>query len=133
MMTNKILADKLLTYTFVVFLFCIGADKIFQANLITNWQSLIGPVISFLMPMKAGSIVMFEGFIEILLGISLLTPWKKVGLTVLAITIALVAIDLFILGYINLAIREIILILVCAAMYLLEESTPELLIERHRH
>jgi hypothetical protein len=127
MFTNKILAGKLLTYTFVIFLLCIGSDKIFQTNLITDWQSLVGPVVRFLLPVGVGSIVMLEGAIEILLGISLLTPLKIPGLSALALTIALVTADLFVLRYFNLAIREIILIIVCFAIYLLDEHTPELM------
>ena len=127
MLTNKMLASKILTYTFFVFLMCIGSDKIFQSNFITDWQGLVGPVVSFLLPIGAGSVVMLEGAVEIILGISLLTRWKTTGLVILVITIAIITIDLFILGDSNLAIREIILMLICYVMYLLDERTPELM------
>ena len=126
-MTNKILANKVLTYTFVVFLLCIGCDKILHTNVISDWQSLVGPVVSFLLHASAGTVVMIEGVIELVLAVLLLTRWKAAGLAVLAFTIAMVTIDLIILHYFNLALREMILIVVCFAIYLLEESTPEIL------
>jgi len=68
-----------------------------------------------------------EGILEILLGMLLLTRWKKISLVFLVVTIGIVIVDLFILHYYNLAIREIILVMVCFAIYLLDEHTPELI------
>ncbi len=124
--TNKNIANKLLTYTFAIFLFVIGFDKIVQTDLISNWSTLVGPLTHFLLPIKVGSIVMVEGVLEILLGILLLTRWKKISLAFLVVTIGIVIVDLFILHYYNLAIREIILVIVCFAIYLLDEQTAEL-------
>ena len=98
-MDNKNLAEKILTYTFTVFLFCIGADKILQTNLITDWQLLVGPFTHFLLPLSAGSIVMVEGAIELSFGILLLTRWKGITLILLAATILPVIGDLFYLHY----------------------------------
>jgi hypothetical protein len=122
MVTEKILARRVLTYTFVVFLFCIGLDKVVQINLITNWQLLVGPVIHFSLPFSLRSVVMIEGGIEVLLGILLLTPWKKYSLAVLVVTILLVTTDLFILRYYDLAVHEIIFIAVLVAIYLLDQE-----------
>jgi hypothetical protein len=119
------LARRLLICAFVVFLFVIGADKVFHTNLIIGWQGLVGPVVRFLLPFSAHAIVSIEGLIEILLGLSLLTPWKVYGIAIIVATIFLVTIDLFILGFYSLAMREIMLIVMCAAMYLLDENTPE--------
>ena len=127
-MNNKNLAGKILTYTFAVFLFLIGTDKIAQTDLISNWQTLVGPFTHFLLPLSAGSIVMVEGFIEILLGILLLTPWKRISLVFLSATIMIVIGDLFFLHYYNLAIREIMLVIICFVIYLLDERTTEFLI-----
>ena len=123
--SNKDIAGVLLTYTFALFLFIIGSDKILQLNLISNWQSLVGPFTSFLLPLSPGNIVMVEGVVEILLGILLFTRFKKVSLLLLALTITIVIADLWYLHYYNLAIREIILVIVCLAIYLLDPHTPE--------
>ena len=126
-MNNKKMAGKLLTYTYVVFLFAIGFDKIVQTDLISSWQILVGPLTRFLLPfLSLGSIVMLEGVIEIALGILLLTRFKIAALGFLVVTIAIVIVDLFMLHYYNLAIREIILVVGCFAMYLLDERTAEL-------
>ena len=117
MIKNYILADKILTYSFVIFLLCIGFDKIVQTNLITSWQQIVGPVVHFLLPFNLGSIVMIEGAIEIILGILLLTRLKAYALALLIITIAIVVADLFILRYYDLAIHEIMFIVVCIAIY----------------
>ena len=124
--TNKNIANKLLTYTFALFLFVIGFDKILQIDLISNWPTLVGPLTHFLLPLSAGLIVMVEGAVEILLGILLLTRWKKISLAFLVVTIGIVIVDLFILRYYNLAIREIILVVLCFALYVLDEHTPKL-------
>ncbi len=113
-------ANRLLTYTFAVFLFVIGFDKVAQTDLISNWQTLVGPLTHFLLPLSAGSIVMVEGVIEIVLGVLLLTRWKTLSLVVLVVTIGIVIVDLFTLHYYNLAIREILLVVVCFAMHLLD-------------
>lgn len=122
---NKNLANIILTYTFVIFLFAIGADKITQVDIISDWQSLVGPFTHFLLPLSAASIVTVEGAVEILLGILLLTPWKRIALIVLVATILIVIADLFYLHYNNLAIREIMLVIVCFVMYILDERTEE--------
>lgn len=123
MFSHWITADRVLTYTFAVFLFCIGLDKIVQTNLITNWQLIVGPVVHFLLPFSLGSVVMIEGVIEVLLGILLLTPWKKYSLAVLVVTILLVTIDLFILRYYNLAVHEGMFIAALIAIYLLDQES----------
>ena len=128
MNNNKNLAGRILTYTFAAFLFVIGTDKIAQIDLISNWQTLVGPFTHFLLPLSAGSIVMVEGAVEILLGILLLTPWKRTSLIFLVATIMIVIGDLFFLHYYNLAIREIMLVIVCFVIYLLDERTVELTI-----
>lgn len=125
MNNNKELAGTVLTYTFAAFLFLIGFDKIAQTNWISSWQSLVGPVTSFMLPITPGSIVMVEGAVEILLGALLLTRFKSLALLGLVVTISLVIADLFILHYYNLAIREVILVIVCFAIYLLDSRTPE--------
>jgi uncharacterized membrane protein len=125
MKNNKQLVNKLLTYTFVIFLFTIGIDKVVQKNFISDWQSLIGPVVYFLSPLHASTIVIVEGIIEIMLGTLLLTRWKTGSLALLVLMIAIITTDLFILHYYNLAIREIILIIVCVAIYLLDRDTTE--------
>ena len=123
MFTNTILANRILTYSFVVFLFCIGLDKIVQTNLITSWQQIVGPAVHFLLPFSLGSVVMIEGAVEMLLGILLLTRWKKYGLAGLIVTIFLVIIDLFILRYYNLAVHEGMFIAVLIAIYALDQKS----------
>ena len=125
MNSNKNLAGKILTYTVAIFLFVIGIDKVAQLDFISNWQTLVGPFTHFLLPLSAGSIVTVEGVTEILLGILLLTPWKRISLVILVVTILIVIGDLFFLHYYNLARREIILVSVCFVMYLLDERTAE--------
>lgn len=123
MPTERNRAGIVLTYTFVVFLFCIGLDKIVQTNLITNWQLIVGPTVQFLLPFSLGTVVMIEGAVEILLGILLLTRWKKYSIAVLVVTILLVIVDLFILHFYNLAIHEAMFIAVLAAIYLLDQES----------
>ena len=122
MIKNYTTANRVLTYSFAAFLFCIGFDKIVQTNLITNWQEIVGPVVHALLPINLGAIVMIEGAIEIILGILLLTPWKKYSLGLLVITIAIVVVDLFMLQDYNLAIHEIMFVVVCVAVYMLDRE-----------
>ncbi len=122
MNTRTRIVDKVLTYTFVVFLFCIGLDKIVQTDLITNWQLIVGPVVHFLLPVGLGSVVMVEGVIEMLLGILLLTRLKTYAIALLAITIFLVTVDLFILHYYNLAVHEGMFIAVLITIYILDTN-----------
>ena len=51
--SNKNIVGKMLTYAFAIFLFVIGTDKIAQTDLISNWQILVGPLTSFLLPISA--------------------------------------------------------------------------------
>lgn len=115
-------ANRVLTYTFAVFLFCIGLDKIVQTDLITQWQSIVGPVVHFLIPLSLSSVVMIEGAVEIMLGALLLTRWKSGALAALGITILLVTVDLFILRYFNVAVHEVMFIAVLIAIFILDRE-----------
>lgn len=126
MIKNYTIANSVLTYSFAVFLFCIGFDKIVQTNLITNWQQIVGPAVHVLLPINLGSIVMIEGAIEIILGVLLLTPWKKYSLGLLVSTIAIVVVDLFLLQDYNLAIHEIMFVVVCVAIYILDSTDTQM-------
>jgi len=119
---KKIFANKVLTYTFVVFLLCIGLDKLTQTNLITNWQMIVGPIVHFLLPLSLGTVVMIEGAIEIGLGILLVTKWKTYSLVLLVVTVLLVTIDLLILHHYNLAIHEVMFIAVLIAIRALDQE-----------
>ena len=126
MNSSTILANRVLTYTFVVFLFCIGLDKIVQTDLITNWQMIVGPVVHFLLPVSLGSAVMIEGAVEVTLGLLLMTRWKTYAVALLALTIFLVTIDLFILRYYNLAVHEGMFMAVLTSIYILDRDAKHL-------
>lgn len=119
---KNVFANKVLTYTFVVFLLCIGLDKITQTNLITNWQMIVGPIVHFLLPLNLDTVVMIEGAIEIGLGILLVTKWKTYSLVLLTVTVLLITVDLLILRYYNLAIHEVMFIAVLIAIRVLDKE-----------
>ena len=84
---------------------------------------IVGPVVHFILPVSLGSVVMIEGAIEILSALLLLTRWKTYALTLLAVTIFLVTVDLFILRYYNLAVHEGMFMAVLTAIYILDRAT----------
>jgi uncharacterized membrane protein len=109
--TNKqvLYSTWLIRISYALFLFVIGIDKIAHLNLIGNWEQFAGPVIHTLLPVPTSTIVTVEGIVEIVLCIALLSKWFRVGVVVFLATTFLIWIDLVVLHFYNLALRDLLL------------------------
>ncbi|MDB4991918.1 MAG: hypothetical protein JWL75_163 [Parcubacteria group bacterium] len=106
------ISTNILRYTFVVFLLLIGGDKVLHTNWVAQWDQFIGPVgrtIYFHAPSYV--IITCQGVVEVTLGLLiLLTPFVRTMITLFIITIIFVLFDLFALGYVILALRDLLAI-----------------------
>jgi uncharacterized membrane protein YphA (DoxX/SURF4 family) len=54
-----------------------GLDKFF--NLLTNWNMYLSPITERFLPVSGHTFMLITGPIEILVGISILTRWTRIG------------------------------------------------------
>jgi uncharacterized membrane protein YphA (DoxX/SURF4 family) len=83
-----------------------GLDKFF--NLLTNWSLYLSPVAERFLPVSGHTFMLMIGPIEIVVGLSILTHWTRLGAYVLsawllAISVNLVTTD----GFYDLAVRDV--------------------------
>ncbi|CAN5733651.1 hypothetical protein BH11PAT2_BH11PAT2_07280 [soil metagenome] len=110
------LSIMLLRLSYAAFLVVIGIDKILHTDMIAPWVMYIGPVIHTILPVSPVTVISVEGLIEIALGIVLLTTWIRLGAIFLLVTTLLLCVDLFLLGFYNLALHDL---LFCAGTFVL--------------
>ena len=60
-----------------------GLDKFF--NLLTNWNMYLSPITERFLPVSGHTFMLITGPIEILVGISILTRWTRIGAYVLSV------------------------------------------------
>src|SRR5262249_34328248 len=86
-----------------------GADKFF--NLLTHWDKYLpGNVASFL-PVSAATFMMIVGIIEIVAGLAVLTLFTRLGAYVVMIWLVLIAANLIVAGYYDIAVRDLVMAL----------------------
>ena len=60
-----------------------GVDKFF--NLLTNWNMYLSPITERFLPVSGHTFMLITGPIEILVGLSILTRWTRIGAYVLSV------------------------------------------------
>jgi hypothetical protein len=84
-----------------------GVDKLF--NLLVDWSSYVSPVAAQLLPFSTDAFMWIVGVIECAVGISILTAWPVVGAYVASAWLLLVAVNLTLGGYFDIAVRDVVL------------------------
>jgi hypothetical protein len=84
-----------------------GIDKFF--NLLVDWGSYMSPVAVQLLPFSTDVFMWIVGVIEFAVGISILTALPVAGSYVASAWLLLVAVNLTLGGYFDVAVRDVVL------------------------
>ncbi len=100
---------NLLRYSYGVVLVLAGLDKLFGTDLIVEWAKYLSPAVVDALPISAGMFLAAIGVVEILVGLMLVTKWPKLGGYLSVAWLLLISVDLLMLGYVDIAIRDVLL------------------------
>jgi hypothetical protein len=107
---NESIVDRtywLLKWTFGLVPIVAGLDKF--TNLLTNWSHYISPAIARMLPMSPGTFMMVVGVIEIIAGAIVLSRLTRIGAFIVAAWLVLIALNLIIAGYFDIAVRDLVM------------------------
>lgn len=86
-----------------------GADKF--TNLLTDWSQYLPGMVAKMLPFEPGVFMMIVGVIEIVAGIAVLTKLTRLGAYVVAVWLLLIAVNVALAGYLDIAVRDIVMAL----------------------
>lgn len=102
-----------------------GADKFF--NLITFWPKYIAPYFLSLLPLSVEQLSMAVGVGEIILGLLILVFATRIGGYIAAAWLLFIAVNLIMIGgYLDIAVRDIIMAIGALVLAWLDEAMPSL-------
>jgi uncharacterized membrane protein YphA (DoxX/SURF4 family) len=86
--------------------FLAGLDKYF--NLLTNWPVYISPLALKVLPFSGQTFMHIVGVIEMIVGLSILTKWTRLGSNVASAWLVLIAFNLVSTGmFFDVAVRDV--------------------------
>ena len=100
-----------------------GLDKFF--NLLANWEAYVSPVAAQLLPMSAPAFMRVVGIIELLVGLTILTGWTRLGAYVASAWLLGVAINLVLAGFYDVAVRDVVMAMAAFTLARLAEVHQE--------
>ena len=84
-----------------------GIDKFF--NILVDWGSYVSPLAAQLLPFSTDMFMWIVGVVEFAVGISILTALPVIGSYVASAWLLLVAVNLTLAGYFDIAVRDVVL------------------------
>jgi len=84
-----------------------GIDKFF--NILVDWGSYVSPLAAQLLPFSTDVFMWIVGIVEFAVGISILTALPVIGSYVASAWLLLVAVNLTLAGYFDIAVRDVVL------------------------
>lgn len=100
---------NLLRYAYGAVLVLAGLDKLFGTDLIVYWPKYISPFVGSYLPVSVGVFLGAMGVVEIAVAILLVTKWPRIGGYLSVAWLVLIAVNLLMLGYVDIAVRDILL------------------------
>lgn len=107
--TRVAFAWNLLRYAYGAVLLLAGLDKLLGTDLIVYWPKYISPFVGGLLPVSVPVFLGFMGVVEIAVAVMLITKLPRLGGYLSVVWLILIAINLLLLGYIDIAIRDVLL------------------------
>jgi len=115
-----------------------GIDKFF--NLLADWGSYVSPLAAELLPVSTSTFMGMAGIIEFAVGVTILAGWTRVGAYVASAWLLAVAANLVAAGFLDIAVRDIVLSFAAFTLARLAEVREEApayafntILERPRH
>jgi hypothetical protein len=84
-----------------------GLDKFF--NLLADWSTYVSPLAAGLLPVSADAFMHIVGVIELAVGVAILGAAPVLGAYVASAWLLLVAVNLLAGGYIDVAVRDVVM------------------------
>ncbi|MDE2212993.1 MAG: DoxX family membrane protein [Patescibacteria group bacterium] len=100
---------NVLRYAYGAVLLLAGLDKLLGTDFIVFWPKYISPLVASYLPVSTGVFLGAMGVVEIVVAIMLVTKWPRIGGYLSVVWLVLIAINLLMLGYIDIAIRDLLL------------------------
>ena len=100
---------NLLRYAYGAVVFLAGLDKLLGTDLIVYWPKYISPFVASLLPVSERVFLAGMGVVEIVVAILLVTMWPRIGGYLTVVWLLLISVNLLMLGYIDIAIRDVLL------------------------
>lgn len=117
---------NILRYAYGVVLVLAGLDKLLGTDLIVYWPKYISPFVASILPVSTGVFLATMGIIEIAVAILLITKWPRIGGYLSVAWLILIAINLLMLGYIDIAVRDVLLAVGAVALAELTVAVEQL-------
>jgi uncharacterized membrane protein YphA (DoxX/SURF4 family) len=116
-------ARSILTYAYGATLLLIGLDKVFQTNLIVDWQKYVGPLAQSMLPVDILTFTMILGIAEIVLGaVFLFTRFTRIAAYIMIAVLALIVVNLLSMGLYDIAARDVLIALGAFVLVLLSSQ-----------
>ncbi len=87
--------------------FLAGFDKF--VGLLADWPGYIAPQVAPLLPVSAGAFMQLVGVVEMAVGAAILTRWPREGAFVAMAWLLLIAGNLVLAGFLDVAVRDVVL------------------------
>lgn len=84
-----------------------GLDKF--TYFLTDWSAYVGPVARSLLPVAPQTFLYAVGIVEIVVGLAVLTRWTMLGTYAAAAWLTIIAVNLVIAGFYDIAVRDVVL------------------------
>lgn len=114
------LSWNVLRFAYGAVILLAGLDKLVGTNLIVSWPKYISPFVHSLLPVSDRVFLGGMGVIEIVVAILLFTQWPRFAGYLTIVWLLLISVNLVMLGYIDVAIRDVLL---AVGAYVLTELT----------
>lgn len=103
------LSGSLLRYAYGAVILLAGLDKIFATNLIAEWPAYISPLVLNILPVSVPAFLLGMGIIEVVVAIMMLSKFPRFAGYLTIAWLLLISINLLLGGYVDVAIRDILL------------------------
>lgn len=117
---------NLLRYAYAAVLLLAGLDKILGTDLIVYWPKYISPFVAGLLPVPQGVFLIGMGVVEVAVAVLLATKWPRIGGYLSVLWLVVIAINLLLLGYVDIAIRDVLLAVGAGALAELTVAVEQL-------
>jgi hypothetical protein len=107
-----------------------GLDKFF--NILADWGAYVSPVALQVLPVPVGVLMGIVGVVEILVGITILAVAPRIGAYVASGWLLLVAVNLGIAGYFDIAVRDVVMSIAAFTLARLVEVRDVRTVQLHR-
>jgi uncharacterized membrane protein YphA (DoxX/SURF4 family) len=100
-----------------------GLDKFF--NLLADWEKYVSPLAANLLPISPTTLMHVAGVIEMAVGVAILTKFTRLGSYVAAAWLVAIALNLLTAGYLDVAVRDVVMAIAAYTLARLSEVRGE--------